>query len=125
MAEVQSLLGMVNFCSRFIPNYSTVTAPLRELTKQKTVFVWGTSQQNAYKEIVEHLSTKPTLSYFDVKKDTEIFVDASPVGLGAILCQSIPQQGRVVVAYGSRALTDVEQRYAQIEREALGCLWAC
>jgi hypothetical protein len=123
--EIQSLLGMVNFCSRFIPNYSTVTAPLRELTRANTVFDWGKKQQVAYEKIVEHLSTKPILAYFDVKKDTEIFVDASPVGLGAILCQNIPQQGRVVVAYGSRALTPTEQRYAQIEREALACLWAC
>ena len=32
-AEVRSFLGLVNFLGRFIPDLSTVTSPLRELTK--------------------------------------------------------------------------------------------
>jgi hypothetical protein len=28
-SEVRSFLGLVNFCSRFIPNFSTIAAPLR------------------------------------------------------------------------------------------------
>lgn len=31
-----SLLGMANYCSRFIPAYATLTQPLRELTKKDT-----------------------------------------------------------------------------------------
>ena len=41
-------------------------------------------------------------------------------GPGAILCQD-----NHVVAYASRSLTPVEQRYSQTEREALGVLFAC
>ena len=29
------------------------------------------------------------------------------------------------VAYASRAMSDTEQRYSQIEKEALGLVWAC
>ena len=32
VSEVRSLLGMANYCRRFIPSYSTITQPLRELT---------------------------------------------------------------------------------------------
>ena len=58
------------------------------------------------------------LSYFDNKAETELIVDASPVGLGAILVQKDKP-----VAYASRALTDVESRYPQTEREALAKVW--
>ena len=47
-------------------------------------------------------------------------VDASPVGLAALLVQE-----KRVVVYGSRALSDVETRYSQTEREALAVVWAC
>ena len=64
------------------------------------------------------------MSYFDTTKETFITVDASPVGISAILSQQgsdadTPQ----VVAYASRALTPVEQRYSQTEKEALGIVW--
>ena len=50
------------------------------------------------------------MSYFDPKKETEIIVDASPVG----------QEGKVV-SYASQALSDVESRYSQTKREMLAC----
>lgn len=45
----------------------------------------------------------------------------SPFGLSAILFQKCPgQDDRKVVAYASRSLSDVESRYSQTEKEALG-----
>ena len=35
-SEVHSLLGMTNYCSRFIPEYATKTKPLRKLTPTRT-----------------------------------------------------------------------------------------
>ena len=35
--EVRSLIGMAQYLSRFIPNYSSIVEPLRLLTKKKTV----------------------------------------------------------------------------------------
>ena len=34
-SEVRSLLGMTNYCSRFIPDYATKTEPLRKLTGRR------------------------------------------------------------------------------------------
>ena len=58
------------------------------------------------------------MAYFDPSKSTEIIVDASPVGLGAIFAQ----EGKIV-SYASRALTDVEQRYSQTDREMLAVVY--
>ena len=62
------------------------------------------------------------LSYFNPDLSTELMVDAPSVSLGAILTQ---KNGNIinVVAYASRTLNDVEARYSQIEREALGVRW--
>ena len=47
-------------------------------------------------------------------------MDASPVGLGAMLTQD----GKVIT-YASKALSSVERRYSQIECEALAIAWGC
>ena len=123
-AEIRSLLGMANYCSRFIKDFSTITAPLRELTKKGAPWNWGAEHSAALQTLKERLTSDTTMSYFDPKKDTELVVDASPCGLGAILCQTDKGE-KHVIAYASRALTDVERRYSQTEREALAIIWSC
>ena len=58
-----------------------------------------------------------------MKLPTELVVDASPIGLDAILTQKT-ETGIKVIAYASRRLTDPEARYSQTEREALPIVWA-
>ncbi|CAC5405119.1 unnamed protein product [Mytilus coruscus] len=57
--------------------------------------------------------------------ETHVIVDASPVGLGAILSQKQSDGNFRPVTFASRTLTDVEQRYSQTEREALAVVWGC
>ncbi len=35
---VKSILGMANYIQRYIPGFATIVKPLRDLTKQDTVF---------------------------------------------------------------------------------------
>ncbi len=122
--DVRSLLGMANYSSRYIANFATITAPLRELTKKNTQFEWRDIHQKAFEKLTSALSASECMAYFDMQKDTYITVDASPVGLSAILSQKTPgKDDEKVVAYASRALTAVEKRYAQTEREALAIVW--
>lgn len=125
-SEVRSLLGMTNYCSRFIPDYATKTEPLRKLTHKDQPWHWTTEHDHAVSQLKEALSSAPVTAYFDPEKETEISVDASPVGLAAILSQVDPQtEERHVITYASRSLTATEQRYSQTEREALAVVWAC
>lgn len=62
----------------------------------------------------------PMLKFYDVKKPVKLSVDASSEGIGAVILQG----GRPVV-YGSRALTDGQWRYAQIEMEFLTIVYGC
>lgn len=45
VSEVRSFLGLTNYCSRYIPNYSSITYPLRQLTKADTKFRWTTNMR--------------------------------------------------------------------------------
>jgi transposase InsO family protein len=125
-SEVRSLLGMTNYCgSRFIHKYATLTQPLRELTTKSAVWEWTTAHQTAYDSLKIALAQAPVLKYFNPSLETELYVDASPVGLCAILMQVARDGIRHTVQYASRALTPVEQRYSQTEREALAVVWSC
>ena len=124
-SEVKSLLGLANYCTRFINNLSTIIKPLQELCKPKTPFAWTQEHDESLSAFKNALSNQE-VSYFDGAWNTIVTVDASPVGLGAILTQEDPADcsNRRVVQYASRTLTDVESRYHQVEKEALAVVWA-
>ena len=122
--EAQSFLGMVNYCARFVPNQADLAAPIRRLCNlPESDFDWSRACERSFQLLQKHLTEPPTLAYFNIKNQTELVVDASPIGLGAVLMQ-IDNQGRSsVVAYASKTLTPTEQRYSQIEREAYAVVW--
>ena len=91
----------------------------------KTHWDWGIQQEEAFKEIKKILSNTPVLALYDPKAETNIRTDASSYGLGAILMQKQSNHQWQPVADASRVLSPTEQRYAQIEKEALGIMWGC
>ena len=113
---VQRLLGMVGYLQRFAPNISSTVAPMRELVKKDVIFRWDEHVHGkALNDVKEALSEPPVLRYFDDKEqETMLQCDASEKGLGACLMQ----KGQPV-QYASRALTQPERNYDQIEKEML------
>ena len=122
--EVRSFLGMANYCAKFIPNFSSITKLLRDLTKKDISFRWGEQHIKALNKIKDLLTSNTIMAYFDINKSTELTTDASPWGLSAILSQCSQQDDRRIVAYASRSLSPVEQRYSQTEKEALAIVCA-
>lgn len=61
----------------------------------------------AFNKVKETLTSSKVMSYYNPNKQTEILVDASPVGLGAILMQ----EGHPF-CYVSKSLTETEQKYS-------------
>ena len=116
---VQRLNGFVNYLSKFLPRLADHMEPIRRLTRQDTEFNWTEEQENAFREVKRLVTTAPVLRYYDPKAELEIQCDASKKGLGAALLQ----RGQPI-AYTSRALTETEQRYAQIEKEMLAIVFS-
>ncbi len=49
--DVRSLLGMANYSSKYIRDFATLTAPLRELTKKDVRFEWTQKHQAAFEKL--------------------------------------------------------------------------
>jgi hypothetical protein len=118
-SELETVMGMIAYVSKFIPNLSELNAPLRAL-KAKEDWHWGDAERQAYQRIKGSLSSAPVLNYFDVNKPVKLSVEASMKGLEAAILQN-----NGPIAYASRSLTPTEQRYAQIEKEMLAVVFGC
>ena len=116
---LQRMLGMIKYLSQYIPGEATITAPLRQLLRKDNVWQWQHEQEDAVEKLKNALITAPVLKFFDPKKNVVIQADASKDGLGACLMQD----GHPI-AYASRALTDTEKNYAQIEKELLAIVFS-
>ena len=124
-AELRSFLGMAGFSERFIPNFASIVHPLRQQLKEN-VWSWDKTCQAAFTKLQASLSEFSLLHHYVIGHDTELIVDASITGLGAVLVQRASKAKAFhPVVYKSRALKEVETRYSATEREALAVRWAC
>ena len=120
IAAVQRLLGLSQYLSKFLPNLSDITNPLRECTQKDSEWIWDHAQQDALDTQKKAVSNTPILRHYNLLVEVTLQCDATQFGLGAVLLQN----GQPV-AYTSRALTVTETRYAQIEKELLAIVFAC
>jgi hypothetical protein len=116
---VERLRGMVGYLSKFIPRLSEIMQPISLLLHKDVMWQWDSSQESAFEEIKKVITQAPVLAYFDATKQLCIQCDASSQGLGAALLQD----GKPL-AYASRCLSDVETRYATIEKEMLAIIFS-
>ena len=119
ITKLQEFLSLVTYLSPFIPGLSTLTTPLQELLKKDTDFIWNCTYNTAFEWIKEAVISDTTLRYFDPSLPVTIQVNASQVGLGATLLQN-----GIPITFASKALTEIECWYANIERNASCCLWS-
>lgn len=120
---IRIFLGMVNQLSKFSPHIAEATRPLGELHRKDRAWVWEEAQREAFNDVRTILTTAQILALFDPTQETVVSTDASCYGLGAVLLQRQPDGMMKPVSYNYCSLSPTEQRYAQIEKEAL--TWAC
>nr|XP_039253278.1 uncharacterized protein LOC120330370 [Styela clava] len=103
----------------FIPHLSSKTTHLRSLTKKHKEFRWSSQCNKEFKALKQSLQADTELRYFDINSLTFVFVDAHTSGISAILAQGKSIQESKAVAFASRATKPEEQRYPQLDLEAL------
>ena len=111
VAEIRSLLGMVNQQSKFAPHLATKTKPLRDLLNVRSTWTWRAPQQKAYEDIKTCLTEAPILALYDCNRETKISADASSYGIGGVVYQLQDDSNWKPTAYFSRAFTSTKTRY--------------
>ena len=118
VSELKSYLGMVNYYQRYLPNLSTVLAPLHLLLQKDKKWTWGQSQEHAFKKSKEMLVSTQLLVHYDSETELILASDASPHGVGSVLSHRMEDGTERPIAYASRTLSPAEKTYSQLEKEA-------
>jgi hypothetical protein len=85
LTQLQSFLGLVGFYQRFVRDFSTIAAPLNDLTKKGVLFYWGAAQEHSFNTLIDKLSHVPLLQLPNFGKTFELECDASEIGIGGVL----------------------------------------
>jgi len=105
---------------RFIRNYSLVAEPLTSLTSVNRPFTWTTEAKNACQGLKDLFTSAPILTQPDPTRQFVVKVDASNIGVGAVLSQRSSKDGKLhPCAYFSRCLSPSERNYDMGNRELL------
>ena len=133
-STLRSFLGLASYCGRQIPQLATKAAPLWDLLKESQAkrksesnskLRWTEQQEQSFQLVKDGLINN-AMGYFKRGWRTLLEVDASPVGVGAVLYQESPNcQKRQIVACWCQLLSEIETRYSQVEKEALAVVLAC
>ena len=83
---------------------------------------WSEPQAKAFQAVKKALSSSPILAFYKPDSETIISADASSFGVGGVLLQKQLDGLWKPIAFASHAFTITEQRYTQIEKEALALL---
>ena len=125
--EVRSFLGLANYFRKFVQGYSSLVAPLINLTKKDKLSPedWTVQCEEAFAGVKMLLTNAPVLALPNPDKPYVVISDASVNGTGAILMQD----GHVC-AYTSKKFIPAERNYTTTEQELLGVIhalqdWRC
>ncbi|KAI2665215.1 Retrovirus-related Pol polyprotein from transposon 17.6 [Labeo rohita] len=123
--QVRAFLGLAGYYRCFIPNFSSLAAPLTDLTRkgQPEKVAWSPELEETFRSIKAALTTEPVLRAPDFSCPFLLQTDTSDTGLGAVLSQ-VQEGEEHPVLFISRKLSPAETRYAAVEKEALAVKWA-
>ena len=123
-SQLMRFLGMVGFYRKFCKNFAVVAEPLTRLLQKKHSFTWKDDQQQAFSKVKMLLTITPVLAMPDFKKPFIIYVDATDLGVGAVLMQEDVHKLEHPICYFSKKFNGPQRNYSTSEKETLGLISA-
>ena len=108
---VRAFIGIVNYYRDMWSKRSHILHPLTALTSHNVKFKWNDVEQKEFDAIKRAVSQETLLSYLDLNKRFDIYMDASDYRLGTV----INQNSKPIALY-SRKLTGPQTRYTVTEK---------
>lgn len=116
--QLQCFLGFVNFYTHFIWNFSSIAALLHSLTSLSVKFQWTPQTEQSFLRLKNLFNTAPILTLTDPRLQFVVEVDASKVGVGAVLSQRLAGHNKLhPCAFLSWKLLPAERNYDVGNRE--------
>ncbi|VDP89353.1 unnamed protein product [Echinostoma caproni] len=116
--HLRSVMGCLQYYSRFIPNFATRAQPLF-CAQCSDAWEWSVECEDILRGLIRCVTDWLVLAPFSPSKPTTLIIDASDVGIGAVL----EQEGCPVI-FISHLLNAAEKGYSQTQKEALAVFWA-
>ncbi|XP_053685585.1 uncharacterized protein K02A2.6-like [Sabethes cyaneus] len=124
VSELRSFLGAANFYGKFVREIHRIRQPLDALLKKDSQFVWSAQCQEAFDTIKKVLQSDLLLTHYNPSLELIVAGDASKTGVGAVIMHRFPNNQLKAIAHASKTLTNTEQKYSQVEKEALALVFA-
>lgn len=123
--DLRSFQGMANQLAGFNEELTRVLNPIRDLLKHDVEFFFDDIHRKSFEKAKQILTSNKVMAFYRPNAPLQLFTDASTLnGLGFVLKQKQPNGSWKPIQVGSRTLTDPEKRYAPIELELTGLVYA-
>ncbi|XP_055714762.1 uncharacterized protein K02A2.6-like [Phlebotomus papatasi] len=122
--ELRSFLGALQFWGIFVRSMSELRNPLDILLKKGVPLKWTRQCEDAFTRFKEILGSELLLTHYDPSLPIFVASDASSHAIGCVAYHKFSDGSMKAFYHASRRLTETEARYSQIEKEALGIIFA-
>ena len=121
---LMSFIGALNFYNKFIEQLHINLKQFYDLSHENTPWKWTDEHESLFQTLKMSLTSQTELTIPNTKHPFFFTVDASLIGLGAVLFQLNEQNKMKVKSYNSRILNPQEQKLSTLDRELLGIVHA-
>lgn len=115
LKEAKRIYGFFAWFRKFIPSFSSISAPLVQLANAET-FYWDDELDQAFSLLRRHLLSGRILAYPTRDDPFVLYTDSSTVGSGQILCQ-IQHGVEKVIAFNGAKYSRAQSKWTIYELE--------